>query len=107
MMDLAETIRQARTEKGWRQEDLAEHLGCSRQLVSQIEGGVLVPDDPRLRDLIRLLGLSADRVHALAGRLAPDVAEALQKQPERAAEIRALLGVGPWRARRLRRRGAE
>lgn len=39
-MILAEKIAQLRRQKGWSQEELANHLQVSRQAVSKWEGGV-------------------------------------------------------------------
>lgn len=59
-MKLSEKIIALRKQQGWSQEDLAEHLGISRQSVSKWESGASTPELERVIQLCDLFGLSAD-----------------------------------------------
>ena len=59
-LPLAEALKQRRTEKGLTQEQLAEHLGVSRQAVSKWEQGLSEPSTANLLALARLYGISVD-----------------------------------------------
>lgn len=59
-MILADKILNLRKKNGWSQEELAQHLGVSRQSVSKWEGAQAIPDIERIIDLSRLFGVSTD-----------------------------------------------
>ena len=61
-MKLSVKIIALRKRMGWSQEDLAEHLGVSRQSVSKWESGASVPELERIIQLSDLFGLSADEL---------------------------------------------
>ena len=61
-MELCETIRRLRTEKGWSQETLAEHAYVSRQTVSNWETEKSYPDVHSLLILSDLFGVSLDEL---------------------------------------------
>ena len=56
--ELRAVLRQARMEKGLRQEDLARLLGRRQSFISDIESGQRRVDIVELRHLCRYLGLS-------------------------------------------------
>ena len=49
-------LKELRTERGWRQEDLAERLGVSRQTVNALETGKYDPSLPLAFRIARLFG---------------------------------------------------
>lgn len=51
-MTLAEKIRQARREKGWKPRELARRAGLTPQSIDQIERAVTL--DPRLSTIVAL-----------------------------------------------------
>ena len=59
-LPLAEALKRRRTEKGLTQEQLAEHLGVSRQAVSKWEQGLSEPSTANLLALAKLYGISVD-----------------------------------------------
>ena len=59
-MILAEKIAQLRRQKGWSQEELANHLQVSRQAVSKWENGTSEPNTSNLVALAKLYGISAE-----------------------------------------------
>lgn len=59
-MILAEKIIKLRKQKGWSQEDLALHMGVSRQSVSKWEGMSSLPDLDKIIKLSNLFGVSTD-----------------------------------------------
>ena len=59
-MTLSEKIIFLRKQQNWSQEELAEHLGVSRQSVSKWESGASVPELDRIVELCRLFGVTAD-----------------------------------------------
>lgn len=59
-MTLSEKIILLRRQQDWSQEQLAEHLGVSRQSVSKWESGTSVPELDRIVQLCRLFGVTAD-----------------------------------------------
>lgn len=59
-MILAEKIAQLRRQKGWSQEELANHLQVSRQAVSKWEGGASIPDLDKILKLSALFEVSTD-----------------------------------------------
>lgn len=59
-MTLSEKIIFLRKQQNWSQEDLAEHIGVSRQSVSKWESGTSTPELDRIVQLCRLFGVTAD-----------------------------------------------
>lgn len=59
-MTLAEKVMLLRKQRGWSQEELAEHLGISRQSISKWESGVSIPDIERIIKMSDLFGVSTD-----------------------------------------------
>lgn len=59
-MILADKIIRQRKKLGWSQEELAEHLGVSRQAVSKWESAQSTPDLERVLQLSTLFGVSTD-----------------------------------------------
>lgn len=59
-MKLCDKIIYLRKQQGWSQEELAEHLGVSRQSVSKWESGASTPELDRVVQLCTLFGLTAD-----------------------------------------------
>ena len=59
-MILADKIVSLRKKAGWRQEDLAEQLGVTRQSVSKWEGAQSVPDMDKVVQMSRLFGVTTD-----------------------------------------------
>lgn len=59
-MSFNENLVRARKEKGMNQEDLAAHIGVTRQAVSKWETGESLPDLYKLSDLADVLGVSID-----------------------------------------------
>ncbi len=59
-MNIAERIMELRKKEGWSQEELAEHLGVSRQSVSKWESGASVPDINRILEMSRIFGVTTD-----------------------------------------------
>ena len=59
-MILADKIIDLRKKNGWSQEELAEHLGVSRQSVSKWESAQSIPDMGRIVQMSELFGVSTD-----------------------------------------------
>lgn len=59
-MILAEKIIKLRKQNGWSQEDLAMHMGVSRQSVSKWESMASIPDLDKIVKLSQLFGVSTD-----------------------------------------------
>ncbi len=59
-MILAEKIIKLRKQQGWSQEDLAMHMGVSRQSVSKWESMASIPDLDKIIKLSELFGVSTD-----------------------------------------------
>lgn len=59
-MILAEKIIKLRKQNGWSQEDLAMHMGVSRQSVSKWESMTSIPDLDKIVKLSNLFGVSTD-----------------------------------------------
>ena len=59
-MNLAEKIITLRKQKGWSQEELADHLDVSRQSVSKWESGQSVPDISKIIAMSNLFSVTTD-----------------------------------------------
>lgn len=60
--NLAETIKNNRTEKGITQEQLCEKTGINRNMIGRIERMDYIPTIPQLGKLAEVLGFEADRL---------------------------------------------
>ena len=56
LVDLAETIKNNRTEKGITQEQLCEKTGINRNMIGRIERMDYIPTIPQLEKLSEVLG---------------------------------------------------
>lgn len=61
----AEVLSAAREERGWSQQDLADHLGVSQPTVVRWSTGYTTPSDKQVPALARFLKLPARDVRAL------------------------------------------
>ena len=59
-MTMGEKILNLRKARGWSQEELAEHIGVTRQAVSRWESGAAKPDTDKVIAICDLFGVSAD-----------------------------------------------
>lgn len=59
-MTMGEKILKLRKARGWNQEELAEHIGVTRQAVSRWESDSAKPDADKIIALCDLFGISAD-----------------------------------------------
>ncbi|WP_066912491.1 helix-turn-helix transcriptional regulator [Millisia brevis] len=55
-------VRRLRTERGWTQAELAEHLGVSRQTVNSLEKGRYDPSLPLAFRIARVLGRPIEEI---------------------------------------------
>ena len=62
---LANTLREARTARGWTQAELADAVGVSRKTVNTVENGVFVPSTVLALKLARALGGSVEGLFKL------------------------------------------
>ena len=58
LVDLAETIKNKRTEKGITQEQLCEKTGINRNMIGRIERMDYIPTIPQLEKLAEVLGFA-------------------------------------------------
>lgn len=59
-MTIGEKILNLRKARGWSQEELAEHIGVTRQAVSRWESDSAKPDADKIAAMCKLFGVSAD-----------------------------------------------
>ena len=59
-IEIANRLQKLRKEKGYSQEQLAEHLGISRQAVSKWERAEASPDTDNLIELAKIYNVSID-----------------------------------------------
>jgi len=64
--DLANTLREARTGRGWTQADLADRVGVTRKTINTVENGVFVPSTVLALKLARALETSVEALFRLA-----------------------------------------
>jgi transcriptional regulator with XRE-family HTH domain len=104
-------VREKRTANGFSFRKFAELVGVSPTYLSQVEHGNCDPPTAiRVRRMAEILGVNADELTALAGRVPDDLPTILQKQPAcLAAFIREVSDLTPKQlealmkqARRLR-----
>jgi transcriptional regulator with XRE-family HTH domain len=60
MTKFSERLRQARQEKGWNQEQLAEAMDLSQSAISQFEKGLRIPTPANITKFSEILGVSRD-----------------------------------------------
>ena len=60
MTKFSERLRQARLEKGWNQEQLAEAMELSQSAISQFEKGLRLPTPANITKFSEILGVSRD-----------------------------------------------
>lgn len=82
-MNIADTIRQLRTELGMTQEQVARRLGVSAPAVNKWERGVSYPDITLIPALARLLKTDANTLLAFEPELTRDENLAIQRETER------------------------
>lgn len=99
-----EALRQKRIEKGFSLRKFAELVGISPTYLSQVEqGNVDPPTAERVECMAKILEENADEWIALAGRIAEDLPEIIQKQPTELPDLlRAVKGLTADQLRKLR-----
>jgi putative transcriptional regulator len=66
MVDRLENhLRQARSDKGWTQAELAERVGVSRKTINTVENGVFVPSTVLALKLARSFGVGVEDLFTL------------------------------------------
>ncbi len=63
--DLTNTLRDARTVRGWTQAELADAVGVSRKTINTVENGVFVPSTTLALKLARALGQPVETLFSL------------------------------------------
>jgi putative transcriptional regulator len=74
-LDMKNTLRILRTEKGWSQAELADRLDVSRQSVNAIETGKYDPSLPLAFAIARLFGRSIEEIFDDEAETAAEAAE--------------------------------
>ena len=93
-------VRHLRLERNMSQQQVADRLGTSLTYYNKIERGLLPPPSAALIDgLAEVLGADRDELYARAGKVPPEVLEALKGRAELFALVRA---AEPLRAERVR-----
>lgn len=59
-MTLAEKIKKLRTDKGWSQQQLADHLGLQRTTITQYESGRIAPSSEVFKKLSGMFSITVD-----------------------------------------------
>ena len=91
--DIGEALRVRRHELGWSLRDLADRLGCSPSLISQIERGRANPSVSTLYSIVQALDISLDELLFNERRPAePPIGGPIQRSNER-HRIRLASGV--------------
>ncbi len=62
---LANTLREARAERGWTQAELAERVGVSRKTINTVENGVFIPSTTLALKLARALQTTVEALFRL------------------------------------------
>jgi putative transcriptional regulator len=62
---LANRLREARTERGWTQADLAERVGVTRKTINTVENGVFVPSTTLALKLARAMETTVEALFQL------------------------------------------
>jgi putative transcriptional regulator len=63
---LTNSLREARTARGWTQADLAERVGVTRKTVNTVENGVFIPSTVLALKLARALETTVEALFQLA-----------------------------------------
>ena len=63
--ELANSLREARTARGWTQAELADAVGVSRKTINTVENGVFVPSTTLTLKLARALGQPVEALFRL------------------------------------------
>lgn len=63
-MDIGKTIKIKRIELDMQQKELAERLGISQAMLSQVERGVKIPNGVIIKDLSLIFNCTADELLA-------------------------------------------
>lgn len=63
---LTNTLREARTARGWTQADLAERVGVTRKTINTVENGVFIPSTLLALKLARALETTVEALFQLA-----------------------------------------
>ena len=93
-------VRQLRLERKMSQQQVADRLGTSLTYYNKIERGLLPPPSAAMIDgLAEVLEADRDELYARAGKVPPEVLEALKGRAELFALVRA---AEPLRAERVR-----
>lgn len=81
----------------------AERVGISATFLSKVERGEFDPPAPdKIKRMAEELGLDADELLALAGRVDPDLNDIIKQQPKEIADfLRTAQGVSAERLRQL------
>ena len=102
-MNFGETVRKVRMAKGISLRKFAEMIDMSPTYLSKVERGEFKP--PREQKVIAIaeaLEMDPDELLALAGRVASDISEIIQKRPrEMATFLRATKGLSKEDFQRL------
>ena len=62
MSELVSRLREARTERGWTQAELAERVGVTRKTVNTVENGIFTPSATLAIKLAQALELSVEQL---------------------------------------------
>lgn len=62
---LVNTIREARTERGWTQAELADLVGVSRKTINTVENGIFVPSTIVALKIARALEIPMEQLFTL------------------------------------------
>ncbi|THD57131.1 helix-turn-helix transcriptional regulator [Phenylobacterium sp.] len=62
---LANSLRQARSDRGWTQAELAERVGVSRKTINTVENGVFVPSTTLALKLARAMQTTVEALFQL------------------------------------------
>jgi putative transcriptional regulator len=63
--ELANSLREARGERGWTQAGLADAVGVSRKTINTVENGVFIPSTTLALKLARALGQPVESLFCL------------------------------------------
>ena len=86
---LAQMLKEGRAAKALTLRQLAAEIGVTHFTVSKVENGHIAPGEDYLVASAKALDLDLDNLLAVAGRIAPDVREAIVRTPALAGIIRA------------------
>ncbi len=58
-------VKEERTKRGWSQEEMAQKIGITQRVISNIETGRNEPDIKTIKEYCRIFNLSADYILGL------------------------------------------